>query len=320
MKRLLFPYTAIDPELAAALAAGLGPLTLIRPLCEAVDDPYRTLAASGQIELVYPFTDDAAPLTDALEAFRVWAAEHAGQDLVGLLGQGATIPFFDADATVRIAAEIKSGQPAPGDADAAEWLSRARLLLLLAEELDARSRELAADFERLAAQERRMFEALKGDADDAAALDATAARPLPVPDTAIYLPAVRLQAWAQVARQAEDFRRDRQRVLFLTPSVEIFDLVVEKEDAVPLLERYPLSTGAGPLMRWLDDPGDTPPPDASGFAGPHGLTISLIRLPGTSPRDWLQRLSGDRSAGPLPRTGAAQVSGMDVLVGHVTPG
>jgi hypothetical protein len=319
MKRLWFPYTSIEPGLAEALQASLGPLTLFHPLPEAVNEQTQKLAQAQVIELVLPCAGDAPRLMGTLEDFRTWAAEHAGQDLSGLLGQGPGIPFFDAETTARIAAEARTGAVKAVETTPAERLQRARLLLLLAQELDASDRELAADLRHLETQERRMLEALKGEDAIETALggEGTLARPAATPPLHMLVP--RIGAWAQLVLQAQVFWDANPQVLCLTDSPDVWAHVTEQVEAEPLLSEHGLTSASEDLAAWLTDPRGQPP--LASTVPPPATTpplwLTVCRLPQVSPREWLRQQGGVKLS-PRPSDRASESSG--VLVGHVMPG
>jgi hypothetical protein len=233
------------------------------------------------------------------------------------LVRGADIPFFDAETTARIAAEARAGAVASVETTPAERLQRARLLLLLAQELDASDRELAADLEQLETQERRMLEALKGEDAFEAALGGTGAPARPETARPLHMLVPRIGAWARLALQAQSFWDAGPQVLFLTDSPDVWAHVTEQADAEPLLHNHGLVPGAQAMAAWLTDPRGEPPPATPvpppATTPPLGLTV--CRLPQVEPREWLRRQSGEKKAsGPSGR--AAEPSG--VLVGHVT--
>lgn len=316
MKSLFFPHTLIEPALAAALQAGLGPVTLFHPLAEAAGDQLETLTQTQQIELVFPYPDDAEMLLAALEGFKRWASEHAGQDLVGLTRQGPEIPFFDTDAAARIAAEIKSNGVATAEATGGERLHRARLLLLMAQELDCSRHELEADFQRLEAQERRMLEMLKGENEVDATLGEINPPSVDAAASPLHMPIARIAAWAQLALQAKAFWKENAEIIFLTESMDVLAHTREQAEAEPLLNRHIVVPESDALRAWLANPHGQPPmteaPSANSATTPVVLTV--FRLPGLEPREWLRRLAGERAA-PCERSRRSPSSG--VLVGHV---
>lgn len=310
MKPVLFPQTLIAPELAQAMQARFGPVTIFHPLDGVVDDPMATLAQTQQIELICPCPDDSAPLGAAIEAFKRWAAEHAGQDLVGLMRQNPTIPFFDPETAARIAAEVKSGAGGATTAAASERLYRARLLLLMAEEFDCRQRELATDFMRLEVQERRMIEMLKGETSGDADAGQTRLSP-PSTDAPLHMLAARLGAWAQLALQTQGFWQANPHVLFLTANLDVLDHIADQHaDAEPLLNCHRVKSASDALCAWLSDPQGQPPAAESSattsMSAPINLT--LLRLPGWAPSEWIRRLAGE----PISASASA-----GVLVGHI---
>ena len=313
MKRMFFPHTTITPALAKALQAAFGPLTLIHPLPEAVDDQTAKLDAAQQIELAFPCPEDGGRLTAAIASYRSWAAVHRGRDLAGLMGRGAEIPFFDDDATSRIAAEIKAGARVPAAATTGTGLYRARLLLMLAQELDARRNELTADLLSLEAQERRMLEELKG--EDEAVLGGIGARsPAPAPPS-YHMLATRIGAWAQLALQPEDWWGADPVALFLTDGAEVLDLATEPFAVDPLLERHPVSAASERLRAWLADPQGPPPMTETSPPATPALHLTLVRLPGMDPPGWLRRLAGESSTDVVGPDRDATAAG--VLVGLV---
>jgi hypothetical protein len=318
MKRVLFPHTSIAPAMAAALHAGLGPVTLFHPLAEAAGQ-LAALMQTQQIELVYPCPDDADMLLAAYEGFKRWASEHAGQDLAGLMRQGPAIPFFETDATARIAAEIRSAGVAPAEATAKDHLYRARLLLLMAQELDASRQELEADFQRLAAQESRMLAMLKGETAvvDDAALGEAGASMAPAGRIPLHMPTERIAAWAQLALQAKAFWRADSEIIFLTESMDVLAHIREQVEAESLLNEHIVAPGSDELCAWLVDPHDPPPMTAASTVDSTTVSIGLTvcRLPGLETREWLRQLAGDVAAAPGELSPRSPTKG--ILVGHV---
>jgi hypothetical protein len=317
MKRVFFPHTSIGPDLATALHASLGPLTLFHPLAEAAGELV-ALKQTQQIELVLPCPQDADTLLAAYEGFKRWASEHVGQDLAGLMRQGAAVPFFEADATARIAAEIRSAGAAPPEAAAEDHLYRARLLLLMAQELDANRRELEADFQRLEDQERRMLAMLKGEAATAdtiaTQIGSSMARAGHLP---FHMPTERITAWAQMALQAGAFWRADAENLFLTENMDVLAHVMERGESEPLLDKHIVASGSDELGAWLAEPHDQPPPVAASPSDSPTASVRLTvcRLPGIETREWLRQLAGQ---GAVPSDEALRRSSDGgVLVGHV---
>ncbi len=291
MKRLFFPHTAMGPGLAAALHTALGPTTLLHPLPEAVADRTAELAEARQVELLFPLRGDGDALTTAMASFRLWAAEHAGNDLPGLVGRGGPIPFFDAEATSRITAEIKSGRGAATEAARGERMRRARLLLILAEEFESRHSELADDMSAFELKERRMLEELKGE-DEASAItvgpsSAGAAAPV------VHMLSARVTAWAQLALAAADWWSADPSVLFLTDCREVLDHVTERTTPETVLERYPVASASAGLRAWLADP-QGPPPAEETSAATATIGLTLVRLSGQDTFGWLRGLAGAR--------------------------
>ena len=293
MNTLFFPHTAIAPDLATALHAALGPTTLLHPLPEAVTDRTAALADARQVELVFPFQGDGDTLMAAMAAFRDWAVEHAGNDLSGLVGRGAPIPFYGADATSRIVAEIKAGRGEPAENERKARLQRARLLLLLAEDFETRHSELADDLSAFEADERQMLEELKGD-DDAlpgAAGPSSTTAPAPV----MHMLAARVAAWAQLALAATDLWTADPPALFLTDCREVLDYITDQTAAETLLDRHPVSSSSDGLRAWLAAP-QGPPPAAESSVTP-AIRLTLVRLTGREVFGWLRGLAGVGSGG-----------------------
>ena len=311
MKQLYFPHTMIASDLAEALHAALGPITLLHPLPGAVDAQTGKLADAQKVDLVFPCSEDGDTLAAAIASFREWATAHAGRDLAGSMGRGAEVPFFGDEAASRIAHEIKGQAGVDAASAAAERLFQARLLLMLAQEHDASRSELTADLRGLEQQERRMLEELKG--DDDALVGAVSASPLTAAPPTPHMLAARIGAWAQLALQAEDFWRTSPNALFLTDSAEVMDHVTEPFTAEPLLRRYSVAAGAEELQTWLADP--QPPPAAEEAMTASALRLTLVRLPGMDTPEWLGRLAGKSigdASGSDPRA-----TSQGVLVGLV---
>ena len=300
MKTIYFPQTLIEPALAEVLPAGFGPLTLVHPSRGALDEQTAALAEANRCQLVFPCREDATAPGATIEALRRWAAERVGQDLAGLLRRAPDIPFFDADASARIAAEIKSGRTAAPTDTSALRLQRARLLLVMAQELDRSHHELATDFQRLEAQERLMMASLKGESEATDTGEhATGLRPETSPP--MHMLAERLEAWAQLMLTAEDVWASDPVVWFLTDNRGVLEHIKDLAEANILLDRRLLSDVFGGLSAWLSDPQGPPPtlehPGASpgespGRSTPRDLHLTLIDLPGLSRGRWLRRLAG----------------------------
>ena len=295
MKTIYFPQTLIEPALAEVLPAGFGPLNLLHPSQEALDEQTAALAETNRCELVFPCREDAAAPGETIEALRRWAAERAGQDLTGLLRHTPDIPFFDADASARIAAEIKTGRSASPAATSARRLQRARLLLIMAQEHDRSQYELMTDFQRLEAQERRMMASLRGESEAPGAGEPGSGL-RPETTTPIYMLAERLEAWAQLALAAEDVWAQDPVVWFLTDNRGVLEHVTDQVEAEILLESR-LSRGALEGLRvWLSDPQGPPPAvEAPGASTSRVLQLTLIGLPRFSRNRWLRWLAGDTS-------------------------
>jgi hypothetical protein len=317
MKYVFFPHTAIEPNLAKALHACLGPVTLFHPLAEVADPIMTALRSAQQIELVFPCPNDGEMLLAALEGLRRWASEHAGQDLAGLMQSSLEIPFFDKDTPARIAAQIKSADAATAETTSTDRLYRARLLLLMAQVFDSSRRELEKDFQRVEAQEHRMLAMLKGEieASDAPRVGIGSS----IADTgraSLHLWTVQVAAWARLALQAETFWRAHSKLIFMTESMDVLDHIKDQAVVAPLLNRHIVACGSDDLHTWLAAPHGQPPrteaKPATSKIGPVGLT--LCRLPGWEPHEWLRHLAGERvPSDPFTR----QPSNGGVLVGHV---
>lgn len=319
MKRLFFPHTQIEPILAEALQTSLGPVTLFHPLPEAVGDRTDKLSRAGRIELVHPCPGDGATLEMALQAYKCWAAEHEGQDLAGRMRAGSEIPFFDPDASARIAAEVKSGGTVPMEVTDDERLQRARLLLIMAQELDTRHRELAVDFQGLEVQERRMLEMLKGEAETDAGLAELVTGSAVANSPPLHMLRARLTAWALLALQAEDFWDTNPEICFLTDSADVLDHITEHAEAENLLDRHLMPPGSEGFRAWLANPQGQPP--SAETEVPASMTapvsMTLVRLPALAPRDWLRQLAGPSLSAPVTSNRRAESDG--VLVGLVLP-
>ena len=293
MKTIYFPQTLIEPALAEVLPAGFGALTLLHPSREALDEQTAALAETNRCELVFPCREDAAAPGETIEALRRWAAEHTGQDLAGLLRRAPDIPFFDADASARIAAEVKSAGAASSlTASSAQRLERARLLLVMAQEFDRNHHELASDFQRLEAQERRMMASLKGESE---ALDTAEQGSGQHAETTapLYMLAERLEAWAHLALAAEDVWAHDPVVWFLTDNRGVLEQVADQAEAEIFLDSRLSRSAFEDLRAWLSDPQGPPPTvePPGPFTSP-ALQLTLIGLPRLSRDRWLLRLAG----------------------------
>ena len=293
MKTIYFPQTHIEPALAEVLPAGFGPLTLLHPSQEALDAQTAALAETNRCELVFPCRVGAAAPGETIDALRRWAAEHAGQDLAGLLHRAPDIPFFDADASARIATEVKSAGAASQAASSAQRLERARLLLIMAQEFDRRQHELASDFQRLEAQERRMMASLKGESEapDAAGQGSGQHAETTPP---LYMLTERLEAWAQLALAADDVWAQDPAIWFLTDNRGVLEHVTDQAEAEIFLDSRLSRSAFEGLRAWLSDPQGPPPnvepPEPSTSPA---LQLTLIGLPRLSRDRWLLRLAGD---------------------------
>ncbi|MBL0714509.1 MAG: hypothetical protein JJV98_12495 [Desulfosarcina sp.] len=313
MKTLFFPQTLIEPALAEALQAIFGPVTLLHPSPEAVAEQTAALVKAHLIELVFPCRGDGAALGAAIASFKRWASDHSGEDLAGLMRQGRKSPFFGEDATARIVAEVKAGRAAAPKATAAERLHRARLLLMMAQELDLHRRELATDFQRLEAQERRMIDVLKGEEKSDAAIRDRPRLSTPATTSPLHMLPERIWAWAQLATQAEDFWEQNPEACFLTDDADVLAHITDQEEADTLLTRHPVPHGSEALRAWIADPRGQPPMLES--PPPQPLRLTLMRLPQPSPFEWVRRLAGNTPTDPTAPDQTGKFNG--VLVGHV---
>ncbi len=314
MKTIYFPQTLIEPALAEVLTAGFGPLTLVHPSREALDEQTAALAEANRCELVFPCREDTAAPGETIEALRRWAAERAGQDLAGLLRYAPDIPFFDADASARLAAEIKSDRSTSTAVTSAQRLQRARLLLVMAQELDRSQYELTTDFQRLEAQERRMMASLRGKSEaPGAGEQESGLRPETTPPP--YMLAERLEAWALLALAAKDVWTHDPVVWFLTDNRGVLEHVTDQAEAEILLDRR-LSHGALEGLRvWLSNP-QAPPPavETPGPSTSRDLQLTLIGLPRLSQNRWLRWLAGDASLNAS--TGDRPITASDVRIAY----
>lgn len=317
MKPIFFPHTSIDPALAAALSAIFGPVTLFNPLAEATGQ-LAALEQARQIELVLPCPDEADMLVAAHEGFKSWAREHKGQDLAALLQQSPVIPFFDANAAARIAAEIRSPAKAPAETTDEDRLQRACLLLLMAQELDARRRELESDFNRLESQERRMLAMLKGEVevDDATGVE-SGERSSGAGGSSLHMASARITAWARLALEADAFWRENTETIFLTASPDVYANVRDQVETDDVLAEHLVLPGSDRLSAWLADPQGPPPTSAvpAPNTTPPAFALTVVRLPRLGPLQWLRRLAGERA--PASDNHAWRSSTSGFMMGHV---
>ena len=162
---LCFPETVPTFSGTAPLLLLLDGLTHYRPT-ESAQRPAHPLAESG---LLHPYAP--SPLGSKLDLFLRMVADlrgHAGEYYGGFLSTLSPGVASYQEESVRqlIAAMTKGVTPAPESREGDESFWQARLLLQLAENLFIEEMEVAEHLARLADQQQRMFQALKGDDDD----------------------------------------------------------------------------------------------------------------------------------------------------------
>lgn len=305
MKTLFFPNTTIDPRQAEQMAAIWGALTLLQPSPETSLPAMALLQEAGIIEMAFPASDVQASLTDVIKNLKQWAAQHTAGDLALMMEQRQAIPFFSAQSSAQLVAEIRQGGKMPAEdpvADAHKKIFQAQLLLAMAQEYDLQQAALARDIETLSAREAEMMALLKG--EGVADTTPVSSSWTPAIEGSAAMITLRLKAWACAMAAVEGMEAlsgKADDVLFLTDSRGVLAQIQEIfPEAETCLQGHRLATGRIPppamerLPTWLANPLASVTGDASSPNRGQSPRIDLVEIPHMSVAAFLRHLSGQQ--------------------------
>jgi hypothetical protein len=223
MTTIYFPFTLPDARAVEAWTAVLGPLTLVSPYAHPPGNPLGDLVDRGLVRWRTPAGSGDRELQAAVAECLEWGRQHRKGVRDFLTVRRERVPLAPAETPREIADRIR-GTSAPPQPPKRERLLRARVFLALAEARDAQEREVGADLNALQLREADMFQALRGEADDAS-VDLA---PGPPPAAAAPpLLAERVQAWAVLAEALLE-EAGASPFLLVTDHREAFELARER--------------------------------------------------------------------------------------------
>lgn len=224
MNAVLFPFTWISPaQLSALESFSIRPLVFV-PSEQNITSELLKWQKQGRIELSIPVRGDGDRMERLLREYRGWADAHRGSDIsLSRILEGG-VPFFDDSHVARIRSEIRRGRPSGGDAAGPDQrLTRARLFLMMAQEYDRQSREIAQDLENLQGLETAMFSELHEGRRPAGTMG------LDVPATGLdsgrFMTEERMRAWSRLYLAAGP--AETSEMMFVTPSRDALEAVLD---------------------------------------------------------------------------------------------
>ncbi|MGB5424732.1 MAG: hypothetical protein WBN03_21370 [Desulfobacterales bacterium] len=165
MTPIYFPHTYVMHPVMEAVQACFSPVVLYQPSATDIPPPLRDWEKAGRVELRVPVPTEEEKLASLLTDFRNWAALHrdkSGIDLAYFKTRKDRLPFFDETSGAWILADIK-GKSSPETPPYDTRLLKARLLLRIAQEMDAQNDSLSTDLQRADEMEQTLFKHLRGD-------------------------------------------------------------------------------------------------------------------------------------------------------------
>ena len=319
MTPIYFPYTYVTRPVMEAVQACFSPVVLYQASAADIPPPLREWEKTGQVELRVPVPTEEEKLTSLLTEFRNWAALHRdkrGIDLAYFRTRKDRLPFFDETSGAWILADIKGKSPAEKPSYDTRLLN-ARLLLRIAQEMDAQNDSLSTDLQRANEMEQALFKHLRG--NEAIPRQETGVLRAAPGAGADYMIKERIGAWALLTAVDAVQRGPDASGILVTASRSVAEYLTESRlSAVKVFEAadVPVDSGRseisekwrrGLLGRLIDlvhaeqaveaaDNVTWPPvPTVEGSAGAAALRVYLF--PGQSP-DTLLRGSLPPSDGP----------------------
>ena len=199
MTPIYFPHTYLSRPVMEAVQACFSPVVLYQPSAMGIPPPLREWEKTGQVELRVPVPAEEEKLASLLTDFRNWAALHRdkrGIDLAYFRARKDRWPFFDETSGAWILADIKGKNRTETPSHETRLLT-ARLLLLIAQEMDAQNDSLLTDLRRADEMEKSLFRHMRG--DEAISRQETGALQAEPGTGADYMIKERIGAWALLA-------------------------------------------------------------------------------------------------------------------------
>jgi hypothetical protein len=251
MTPIYFPHTYVTRPVMEAIQACFSPVVLYQPSTADIPPPLREWEKTGQVELRVPVPTEEEKLASLLTDFRNWAALHRdkhGLDLAYFRTRKDRWPFFDETSGAWILADIK-GKSRTDTPPYETRLLNARLLLLIAQEMDVQNDSLVADLQRADEMEAMLFRHLRG--DEARPRQETDALRVAPGEGADYMLKERIGAWALLAAVDAVQKGPDASGIFVTASRPVVEYLAESGPAaVKVFEAagVPVSSGRSEIL------------------------------------------------------------------------
>ena len=256
---LVFPHTYLSERMMQRLSLVFPRVGVYLPSDLDVPAQMRRWADSGRVDLRFPVTGDTRQMAAVLKAFRSWASAQsggAGVDLSLLKAYHSHPPFLDAPFAAQIQTDIRqrsTSPPADPDTQPSESdrLFNARVFLSIAQQLDEQADALDRDYAAVDSRQQELLRELQPDQRPGAAGFGPRAD---VNDSATepYMPAERLDAWAQLAAADPIQSGPDATTLFVTGSRQVWEQVVEPPPEGAALDHLPAVALAVEMTDSLD--------------------------------------------------------------------
>ena len=251
MTPIYFPHTFVTRPVMEAVQACFRPVVLYQPTAMDIPPPLREWEKTGQVELRVPVSAEEEKLASLLTDFRNWAALHRdkrGIDLAYFRTRKDRWPFFDETSGAWILADIKGkGRTVTPSYDTR--LLNARLLLCIAQEMDAQNDSVLTDLRQANEMEKSLFRHLRGD-EAIPHLETGALRAEPGAG-ADYMINERIGAWALLAAEDAIQKGPDASGIFVTTSRSVAAYLTEtRPAAVKVFEAadVPVDSGRPEIM------------------------------------------------------------------------
>jgi hypothetical protein len=199
MTPIYFPHTYLSRPVMEAVQACFSPVVLYQPSAMDIPPSLREWEKTGQVDLRVPIPAEEEKLASLLTEYRNWAALHRdkrGIDLAYFRTRKDRWPFFDDTSGAWILADIK-GKSRTETPSTETRLLTARLLLRIAQEMDAQNDSLLTDLRRADEMEKSLFRHMRG--DEAILRQETGTLQAEPGTGADYMIKERIGAWALLA-------------------------------------------------------------------------------------------------------------------------
>ena len=251
MTPIYFPHTYVTRTVMEAVQACFSPVVLYQASTAGIPPPLREWEKTGQLELRVPVPTEEEKLASLLSDFRNWAALHRdkrGIDLAYFRTRKDRWPFFDETSGAWILADIK-GKSRTETPPYETRLLNARLLLRIAQEMDAQNDSLLTDLQRADEMEQTLFRHLRG--DEAIPRQETGALRVAPGAGADYMIKERIRAWALLAAVDAVQKGPIASGIFVTASRSATEVITESgPGAVKIFEAadVPVDNGRSEIL------------------------------------------------------------------------